>query len=278
MQGKIILITGGNDGIGKETAIGLARRGGRIVLACRNMEKAKAAQQDIKEKSDNEEVYIIPLDLSSFQSVRAAAEQFKENFNRLDVLINNAGLLVKNLQKTAEGYEMQFGVNHLGHFLLTQLLLDSLQESPAARVINVSSHSHYQGEIDFDNLRGEKNNYRMMKAYARSKLANVLFTKEFARRYPDISCHALHPGLVGTDIGNKDVSWHLSAIWSLIKFRALSPEAGARTSIYLAADPEVGKTTGLYYNHRQRVKKVNPLAEDKQLAERLWEYSEAAVQ
>ena len=181
MQDKIVFITGGNDGIGKATALALAQKGAILILACRNLEKGEQAVQEIRQKTSKDQAHLIPLDLADYESIRKASQTFRDQFDHLDVLINNAGLFSTSLQKTKHGIELQFGVNHLGHFLLTNLLLDPLKAAPEARVVNVSSNAHYNGEIDFNNLRGEKNNYTGMRAYAQAKLANVLFTREFAQ-------------------------------------------------------------------------------------------------
>lgn len=278
MKRKIVLITGGNDGIGKETAIGLAKMGAEVIIACRNIKKAEQALLNIREVSNNPNVYALPLDLASFDSIRECVKLFQSKYNKLDVLINNAGLFTSTLQYTKEGYELTFGVNHLGHFLLTHLLLPLLQATPGARVVNVSSVGHYQGKLDFDNLRGESSNFFGFTAYSRSKLANVLFTRAFAKRYPSITCNALHPGGVRTRIANKDANWLASTFWSLLKFRMVSPEQGAQTSIYVATAPEIANITGQYFDEHQKIQTPSTLAQDQNLAEKLWEYSEAAIQ
>ncbi len=275
MKGKIVLITGGNDGIGKHTAIGLARLGAQVIIACRNSEKAANAVAEIRAKTNNDAVSSLPLDLATLDSVRQCAAQFQAQYGYVDVLINNAGLFTSYLQHTTEGFELQFGVNHLGHFLLTQLLLPQLEAAAAPHVINVASHGHYAGAIDFDNLRGEKGAaaYRGLKAYAQSKLANVLFTLEFARRYPHIRCNALHPGGVRTRIANKQGNWLISLGWTVGKLLMISEEAGARTPIYLAADPSAAAFTGLYFDEKQRQRPPAQLAQDEALAKQLWEAS-----
>lgn len=277
MQDKTILITGGNAGIGRATAEALAEKGATVVLACRNLEKGQIAQDQIRKNTGNEQVDLLHLDLADLENVRDAAETFQKRYDRLDVLVNNAGIFTSDLQRTAQSFEKQFGVNHLGHFLLTQLLLEPLRKASAPRVVNVSSNAHYQGKIDWDSLQGDIRDYSSWSAYAQSKLANVLFTREFARRYPDVVSNALHPGVIATEFGNKETPWYLSLIWSVMKLGMRSPAKGAKTSIYLAAAPEAGNFTGEYLNDKQEVRKGSPLSRDMSLAERLWAYSEEVV-
>ncbi len=272
------MITGGNDGIGKATAMGLANLGATVVLACRNAQKAEEAVRDIQKESGNTQVEALSLDLASFDSIRQCAARFQARYATLDVLINNAGVFTSTLQLTEEGYELQFGVNHLGHFLLTHLLLPQLQTAPAPRVINVSSVGHYQGKLDFNYLRGESPKYFGWNAYTRSKLANVLFTRAFAQRYPHILCNALHPGGVRTNIATKDSSWLVSFVWKTLGLRMVSTEQGAQSSIYLASSPDVAQVTGKYFDEKQNIRTPAALAQDDELAEKLWTYSEAAIQ
>lgn len=273
MQNKTILITGGNDGIGRATAQALALQGATLILACRNQDKGRAAQEAMQKETGNDRIDLIPLDLSDFSNIQEAADLFRKKYQKLDVLINNAAAFTDTLQNTAQGFEMQFGVNHLGHFLLTHLLLEPLRAAPTPRLVNVSSKLHYRGEIDFDNLRGEKGNYSSMAAYAQSKLANLIFAREFARQYPDIVSNALHPGAVATRFANKNTKWYLSLIWSILKLGMVSPEKGAQTSIYLASAPEAGQFTGQYVDDKLQKRRGNPLALDEELAEKLWAYS-----
>lgn len=279
MKDKIVLLTGGNDGIGKQTAIGLAKKGATIIIACRKMEKAEQAVETIIKASENDRVAAIPLDLASFDSIRRCAERFQSEYDRLDVLVNNAGLFTSNLQKTAEGFEMQFGVNHLGHFLLTKLLLPQLLAAPAPRVLHVSSRGHFGGSIDWGNLRGERGQeaYQGLAAYAQSKLANVLFARELARRYPQISSNALHPGVVRTSIANKGGNFWISLGWTIGKLFMISEEKGAQTSIYLASSPEVADVSGQYFDENQAQRFPSRKAQDDALAARLWELSEQFI-
>lgn len=280
MQYKNVLITGGNAGIGKATAIGLAKQGHRIYIACRNASKGKKVIEEIKSASGNDKIKFLSCDLASLESVRACAKSFQGQEKRLDILVNNAGLIVNDLKHTKEGFELQFGVNHMGHFLLTTLLLDQLLAANKPRIVTVSSKAHYRcKDFDFDDLKGEKsakNGYNSLDAYGQSKLANVLFTKELARRYPNITSNCLHPGVVRTEIGNKDMSWYISLFWTLAKPFFISTEKGAETSIYLATAPEMEGNSGGYFDKKKELK-PSRLGRDEYLAERLWAYSEAAV-
>lgn len=273
-----ILITGGNAGIGKATAIGLAKKGAKVIIACRNEAKAKQAVLDIKKAAGSESVDYLICDLSDFDSIKSCAENYLNKYGQIDVLVNNAGLFTSDLQLTKQGFELQFGVNHLGHFLLTHFLLDALQKSPAPRIVNVSSAAHYSGKINIQTFRGEigAKRYKGMPAYAQSKLANVLFTKELARRYPSICSHALHPGVVSTEIAQKDTNWFASKIWGLFRPVMLSTEKGAKTSVYLASSPDVLKVNGKYFE-KSKEKEPAPLAKDEALAKQLWEVSETLI-
>lgn len=269
LSGKTVLITGGNTGIGKETARGLAQLGASVVLACRNLNKAQAACDDISQTTGNSNVSFLPLDLSSLQSVRAATTAFKSKHQRLDILINNAGVVPRNYQATTDGFEMQFGVNHLGHFLLTNLLLDLLKASAPARVIHVSSTMHHFGNIDFDSFRKPKF-YFFMKAYAQSKLANVLFSNELARQLANsnVTSNALHPGPVKTEI-YRDLPEPLQTI---VTAPLLSPQKGALTSLYVATSAECGQVSGKYFAKSKQAK-ASKRSQNLDLAKRLWDES-----
>ncbi len=280
MDQRTILITGANDGIGRATASRLAERGFRLVLACRDGGAAMKTARALKESTGNEQVFGLECDLASFASIAGGAEEFLAEYPALDVLINNAGVYTDKLSHTIEGYEYQFGVNYLGHFLLTKLLLPALRCADDARVVNVSSALHSKGQIDFGNLRGERGpaGYSGTEFYAQSKLANVLFTMELARRYTgEFTANALHPGIVATNLANKDADWLTSCIWSLYKPFARPPKKGAQTSIYLAASPEVRDVTGRYFDECQCLRAPSPTSRDEALARRLWEWSEGAV-
>jgi NAD(P)-dependent dehydrogenase (short-subunit alcohol dehydrogenase family) len=281
MQNKTVLITGANDGIGRATARRLAHKGAHLVLACRDETKAQRTAAELVRETGNEDIDTLPLDLADLSSVREASELFLANYPRLDVLINNAGLYTDTLELSIDGYELQFAVNHLGHFLLTLNLIPAMQcANLCSRVINVSSAMHQKGAIDFGNLRGEhgRKGYNGTRAYAQSKLANVLFTKELDRRHGgELTTNSLHPGVVGTSLANKKASLLTRAVWSLYKPFARTPERGADTSVYLASSPEVRTVSGRYFDPTQCLRKPSPSACNESLARRLWEYSEAAV-
>ena len=274
-----ILITGGNAGIGKATAIALAKKGAKIIIACRNEAKAQQAVAAIKKAARNEEIYSLTCDLASFDSVKNCAQNYRQQFGQLDILINNAGLITDKLQFTKEGFELQIGVNHLGHFLLTNSLIDLLEQSTAPRIINVSSKAHYRAKVKFNTFRGElgAEKYSGMAAYGQSKLANILFTKELAKRYPKICSHSLHPGVVGTEIAGKNNNKKLwSILWSVFSPFMLNTSKGAKTSVYLATSPEVLAINGKYFDKQKEVK-PSEVAENAELAKELWDKSEELV-
>jgi retinol dehydrogenase-12 len=239
------LITGGNTGIGQATATELARSGGRVYIACRSPELGAAAVSAIKEASGTATVWLLPLDLSSLTSVRACAAEFLQRDEPLDVLVNNAGIGGQR-GLTADGFELHFGVNHLGHFALTQLLLDRLRASgPGSRVVSVSSAAHFQAPgVDFGAVR-RKTSFMGTREYAVSKLCNVLFTQELARRLdPAVTAYAVHPGVVASDIWRR-VPWPARP---LMTRRMITPGRGATTSVYCATSPDVAADSGRYYD------------------------------
>lgn len=280
MQQQTILITGGNDGIGRATAQVLLERGHRVIIAGRSTVKLEAAVATLMHRTGNEAIHWLYCDLASLESVREAADAFIARFGQLDVLINNAGVFTNELTFSEEGIELQFAVNHLGHFLLTNLLIPLLQAAPAGRIVNLASVAHYHGKLDFETLTGDggPENYNGLEAYARSKLANVLFTRELARRYPEIESNCLHPGVIRTRIANKGTSWFFSLLWSLYKPFMRSTRCGARTPLYLALSPEVRGVTGRYFDERQCCRKPSALARDPELAHELWEWSDVMTQ
>ena len=272
MQNKHILITGGNSGIGKVTALELARRGATIVLACRPGEKTDLALQEINTVSSVAAINL-PVNLASMQSVRDLARTYLSQYDRLDVLINNAGVFPAKQHITDDGFEMQFGVNHLSHFLLTNLLLNLLKSSTPARIVTVSSMMHKKGQIDFGNLKGEKK-YASQKAYGQSKLANVLFAVELAKRLQGtgVTSNVLHPGGVRTNI-MRDLPW---IVRKLVDLMFISPEEGAKTTVMLASEPSLAEQSGKYY-HQTREAPCSALAQDEDLCHTLWQQSEQMV-
>ncbi|KAL6113336.1 uncharacterized protein ACO6RY_11652 [Pungitius sinensis] len=280
LDGKTVLITGANTGIGKETALDMAKRGARVILACRDMTRARMAADEIRQQSGNGNVVVKKLDLASLQSVRDLAKDVQANEDRLDILINNAGIMMCPKWKTEDGFEMQFGVNHLGHFLLTNCLLDLLKKSTPSRIVIVSSLAHEKGSIHFDDINLDKD-YSRHDSYRQSKLANVLFCRELASRLKDtgVTVYSLHPGVIRTELGR-----HLFptlALWQrtiLKPFLMLikSPSAGAQTSIYCAVDESQANCSGLYYSDCAP-KKPAPQALDDAAAKKLWDLSASMV-
>ncbi len=270
-----ILITGGNTGIGKATAISLAAKGNTIILACRNEYKANEAIKEIKASSKNKEIHYLKCDLASFKSIKNCAAEYRKQFRQLDILINNAGLITDKLQFTKDDFELQFGVNHLGHFLLTNQLIDLLNEAPEARIINVSSGAHYQGKIDFSSFKGEQgpSKYDGKFAYRQSKLANILFTKELVKRHPNIWSFSLHPGIVKTEIAIKNGNKRLwRVLWKMLTPLKVDTARGAKTTVHLSTSNEVLSSNGKYF---EKEKETVPcrLANDIELAKKLWEVS-----
>lgn len=279
MQGKTVLITGANSGIGKETAVALARAGATVVFTSRDPEKGEQAAADIRQRS-GADVALMPLDLASFPSIRALADGFLQRYDELHVLINNAGLILTERTETEQGFESTFGVNHLGHFLLTQLLLDRVKASAPARIINVASNAHRfaRGGLDFDDLQ-LTNSYGGMQAYGRSKLANIYFTRELARRLEGtgVTVNAVHPGGVNTGFAHDgDVKPPFSWLWTIASPFLRSPEKGAQTSIFLASSPELDGVTGKYFADSKE-KQPTSIAQDDEAASRLWTASEELI-
>ena len=270
----ISLVTGANTGIGKATALELARRGDRVYLACRSAEKTQSAIDEIASATGNTDVHFLPLDLGDFDSVRACAAAFLDSGDALDLLVNNAG--VAGLRgMTDSGFELAFGINHVGHFLLTTLLLDRIKASAPARIVTVSSTGHFQaGGIDYDAVRQPTKTQTALREYGVSKLANVLFSQELGRRLAGsgVTTYALHPGAIASDIWDRRLPGPLAAV---VKFFMRSPEEGARTTLYCATSPDVAGDTGKYYDNCKE-KAPSKVATPERAAE-LWAHSEAWV-
>jgi NAD(P)-dependent dehydrogenase (short-subunit alcohol dehydrogenase family) len=270
LAGRTFLVTGANTGIGRATAEGLARRGGRVYVASRSAEKGAAAVAGLRASTGNDAVEYLPLDLADLDSVRACAASFLARGEPLHVLVNNAGV-VRTRGLTRQGFELMFGVNHLGHFVLTNALLGCLEASAPARVVTVSSDSHYQARgIDWNALRRPERGLTGLHGYAVSKLCNVLFSAELARRTAGsgVTTYALHPGMVASDIWRR-VPW---PVRPLIQRRMLTVEQGAETSLYCAASPSVASESGLFYDkcaQREPSAVATPA-----LAAELWKRSE----
>jgi NAD(P)-dependent dehydrogenase (short-subunit alcohol dehydrogenase family) len=279
LSGQVVAITGANAGIGKETAVALAQMGATVVMTARDPAKGAAALADVRERSGSTTVDLIPLDLASFESIRTASAALLDRYDRLDVLVANAGLVMSKRTETVEGFETTFGVNHLGHFYLTSLLSDRLRTGNPSRVVVVSSAAHKMvlGGLNFDDLQSTRH-YRAFDAYSRSKLANVYFTRELARRFAGTgsTANAAHPGYVASHFA-RDGDLYLEPVIKLgARLFAISPEQGARTSVYLASSPEVAGATGGYYA-KSRPASVSRRARDDTAARRLWDVSEALI-
>lgn len=275
MQGKICLVTGATSGMGKETALGLARLGATVVLVARSKSKGEETRREITRQSGNENIDLLLADLSSQQEVRKLADEFKAQYKQLHVLMNNAGAVFIKRQTTVDGLEMTFALDHLAYFLLTNLLLDTMKASTPARIINISSQAQGAGKINFDDLQGEKS-YGLsgFSAYSQAKLANVMFTYELARRLEGkgITVNAVGPGPVATNFGISNGG----IFSSIVKFAtrsAKTPADAARTAIRLASAPELqGETGKFYYNEREI--RSSRLSHNVATQRRLWDVSE----
>jgi NAD(P)-dependent dehydrogenase (short-subunit alcohol dehydrogenase family) len=279
MSGKTVLITGGNSGIGRHTAIGLARMGAKVVFTSRNLRKGDVARAELRETVNKQQVDCMELDLGSFSSIEQFAKQFQAKYPRLDVLILNAGVVLDTRRETAQGFEMTFGVNHLGHFFLTQLLRERL-EAASARVVVLASDAHRgaRNGLDFDDLMFARG-YKGFAAYSASKLANILFANELGRRFEGVTANSVHPGVVRTGFGRDgDLSGTFARVMlGVVRPFLISAERGAKTSIYVATAAELEGKTGGYYA-RSRIGKPTAAAQDDAAAKRLWEVSEALVE
>jgi NAD(P)-dependent dehydrogenase (short-subunit alcohol dehydrogenase family) len=282
LAGKVAVITGGNSGIGKQTAVELAAMGARVVIAARNPRKATAAVKEVQERTRaGERVTTLPIDLASFVSVRGFAKSFADAYDRLDILVNNAGLVLRKRVVTEDGHETQFQVNHLGHFLLTNLLRERLVAAAPARVVNVASGAHRTARdgLDFDDLDWSRRRYRGFAVYSATKLANILFTRELARRWNDgtVTANAVHPGFVASNFAKEGDAGRIGNIlMPLSRPFSVSVERGARTSVYVASSPDVEGITGQYFV-KGRVKTPAAAALDETAADRLWEISAQMV-
>lgn len=277
MKGKVCLVTGANAGIGLATATGLAERGATVVLLCRNRERGEAARERIEQRTGNPNLDLLLCDLASQASIREAVESFTLRYERLDVLINNAGVATRDRQVTVDGFELTFAVDYLGPFLLTNLLLGTLQASAPARVVNLAGAFHKKGRIRFDDLQFERG-FDAMAANNQAQLARVLFTYELARRLDGtgVTANCLHPGAVRTG-AQRVLPWAARLlIATLLRPVFVSPERGADTSLYLATSPEVEGITGRFFVRKQPVASSDA-SYDPTLARRLWRASESLV-
>lgn len=271
---KTAIITGGNAGIGYETSLALAKQGFRVIIIGRTKQKCEQAVYEINQSTQNDNCSYYLCDLSSQNEIKKTSALIRNDLKVVDVLINNAGQVYTHYEESEDGIEMQFATNHLAYFLLTYELLPLLKKSTNARIICVSSNSHYRGQLNFNNLYF-KDSYSFFKAYAQSKLCNVLFTYKLARFLKpfSITVNVLHPGLVKTSIGTKQVKWWEALAWKIWSSRGISIEEGAKTSIYLATSNEVKNISGLYWN-KCTSQKSSAISYDQQLQNQLWELSE----
>uniref|UniRef100_H2N2X4 Si:dkey-23o4.6 n=1 Tax=Oryzias latipes TaxID=8090 RepID=H2N2X4_ORYLA len=281
LDGKTVLVTGANSGIGKETSRDLARRGARVVMACRDLSRAVQAAEEIRKSTGNGNVVVRHLDLASLYSVRTFAKEFLDTEDRLDILINNAGVMMCPKRLTEDGFETQLAVNHLGHFLLTNLLLPKLRSSSPSRVVNVSSIAHRGGRIDFDDLFFSRRPYGALESYRQSKLANILFTRDLARRLKGsgVSAFCLHPGVIRTELGRHVESW-FPLLGALLRLPALllmkTPWQGCQTTLFCAVTPGLEDRSGCYFSDCEE-REAAPEGRDDEAARRLWDASARLV-
>lgn len=271
LKGKTALVTGSNSGIGLATARGLAAGGAQVILGCRNLHKAEDARAAILQNHPQSQVDVLALDLANIMNIKSAAEVLKRRHPRIDILINNAGVMSLERQETRDGFELTFGVNHLGTFALTQALLPLIKAAPQGRIVTLSSALHYRGRMEWDDLQYKTRPYKGWEAYNQSKLANVLMTKALARRLQGTtaSAFALHPGVVATELGRDYPGW----LMKIAKIFMVTPEKGARCSLFVATEPGLGSQNGAYFEH-SIAKKPAAAALSEENQERLWKLSE----
>jgi NAD(P)-dependent dehydrogenase (short-subunit alcohol dehydrogenase family) len=272
LAGQTMVITGANRGIGRATAEGLARMGPRLVLVCRNAEAAETTVAALRKASGNPNITYKQADLSRLADVRRLAAELNEELTRLDVLLNNAAIFTPQCKLSVDGYELQFAVNHLAPFLLTQLLLDKLKASAPARIVTVSSEAHRYSSMKLDNTQGEQG-YSGVKAYGATKGMNILFTYRLARELADtgVTANCLHPGGVATELGSRGGGMP-AVFWRLFKPFMIGPETGAKTSIFLASSPQVQYYNGYYFMNRKPARSSS-LTHDRHLQDKLWDLS-----
>ena len=273
----VILITGGTSGIGTETVKALAATGATVVFTARDSVRGEAVKGEIIRETGNSDVEYLICDLASFSSIRECAKAFKERWEKLTVLINNAGVLPQERQESKDGIELNLAVNFLAPFLLTHLLLPLLKQSAPSRIINVSSSMHQEGKINFSDLESTKS-FDKYQAYAQSKLALILFTKKLAKELKgsDVTVNALHPGVIGTEITMQNVRKMNPVAAFLFKRTFVTPAQGAETSVYLATSPEVAQVSGEYFD-KKKIVPASPIAFDEELATKLWDISAKLV-
>jgi retinol dehydrogenase-12 len=276
MNGKTVLITGASAGIGLHSAIGLAKLGAEVVLVGRDEERTARAVEFVKAQTGNPAISYLLADLSSLNEVRKLAQEYKDRYKKLDVLLNNAGAIHFRRQVSVDGYEMSLALNHLNYFLLTDLLLDMLKAGPSGRIVNVSSRAHYRGHVNFDDLQSQ-HGYNPMGAYSMSKLMNVLFTYELARRLQgtNVTANCLHPGFVASNFATNN-GWWVRLGMAFMSGR-ISVEEGAKCSVFLASSPEVQGLSGKYFHYDMTEKRSSDESYDEAEAKQLWDVSEKLV-
>ncbi|WP_372010108.1 SDR family oxidoreductase [Paenibacillus chitinolyticus] len=277
MEHKIMMVTGANSGMGLATTIALARQGAKVVMVCRSEERGQSALREAMAASGSGEIELMQCDLGSLRSIRSFAADFKSRYDHLDVLINNAGVVSLKRETTSDGFEVMMGVNHLGHFLLTNLLLGPLKRAEQGRIVVVSSGAHKIGRIRWEDPHLTKG-YTAWTGYAQSKLANILFTKELAVRLKGtaVTVNALHPGAVGTQIGVDRNTGFGKSVLAMLRPFFLTPAQGAETAVYLATSGNVSCATGEYF-YRKKIAPVSARAKDKELAAKFWDWSAGEV-
>jgi len=277
MQDKIVMVTGANSGMGLATTIELARRGAYVIMVCRSAERGELARITAMKESGSQNIELMIADLGDLDSIRRFAVEYKSRYQVLDVLINNAGVVSLKRQLTSDGFEMNIGINHLGHFLLTNLLLDRLMVADQGRIVNVSSGAYKVGKIHVDDPSLKKG-YNVAKGYAQSKLANILFTKQLAVKLKGsrVTVNCLHPGAVLTNLGVDRKTGFGKRVYLLLRPFFLSAEQGSQSAIYLATAPEISEVSGEYF-YRQQIQKLSLRANNMNDAQWLWQWSEEQV-
>ena len=272
MNGKVCLVTGATDGIGKVSARVLAELGAKVIIVGRNPEKSAIVLAELRSISGNENIDLLMADLAVMQEVRDLAEQVISRYDRIDVLLNNAGGYFTKHEITSDGLEMTFALNHMSYFLLTNKLMELLKYSAPARIVNVSSDAHYGVDMEFENLNGEQE-YKAWKAYQKSKLANVLFTYELLKKVPgNITVNCLHPGFVATNFGHNNGGFFGPVLKIAQRVSAIDPEEGAKTSIFLCSAPEVKGVSGKYF-YKCQPKTSSRESRNMDTGKRLWQIS-----
>jgi retinol dehydrogenase 12 len=273
LQGNVCIVTGATSGIGKETALELARQGATMVLAVRNTTLGESVKQEIIQATGNANIDVMACDAASFASIMAFASAFKTKYDRLNILVNNAGIMERTRKVSRDGIELTFAVNHLAPFLLTKLLLPTLKASAPSRIVNVSSDAHRSAVINFDDLEA-KQQFSFFRVYGQSKLANILFTRQLASllQGTGVTANALHPGVVATKLFDLIPAF----VRGVAKMFMLTPAQGAETSVYLASSPEVANVTGKYFS-KKKIAPISDAAQNADTAERLWQVSEEYV-